>query len=390
MRKWAKVSGPPVSLARLTLMLTTLGQQIAFMISQDIFSTTGLCHKCGLTIPGEAKTCGNKVYWDCTKCKARTSNRFGSVLYRCKMRLNNWILLAYCFTERNRTYAQTINEASLPMEGYQDRTLSSRTVLRWFRFFRSLCRKDYWENKVKIGGAGTIIEGDESMFGKMKFGKGFSVNRRRAWVFGMVCRLTGRLFLYVCPQDEAGKYKRTKKALYPMILGNVVLGSSLYTDGWRAYRRLPQLGYRHTWINHDLHFCDPTDETINTNMIEGAWRQVKKWLPQSGPYNLQEYLDLFLWFHEQKIAGKKPFWRLMELVAANNSYEAVEAAQGDMEANVFGERFEEDKDDKDEEEEEYVSDAETDHYWYDCLYCKEIWLEEERRDVHMITCKERL
>ena len=78
----------------------------------------------------------------------------------------NWVLLAYCFTEIHRTHASTVNEASLPQEGYVDRTQSTRTILRWFRYFRMLCRDDFKKNKSKIGGEGSILEGDESLFGQ--------------------------------------------------------------------------------------------------------------------------------------------------------------------------------------------------------------------------------
>ena len=52
-----------------------------------------------------------------------TSCRYGTVLYHNKMKIKNWVLLAYCFTERHRTHASTVNEVSLPKEGYVDRTL---------------------------------------------------------------------------------------------------------------------------------------------------------------------------------------------------------------------------------------------------------------------------
>ena len=126
----------------------------------------------------------------------------------------------------------------------------------------------------------------------MKYGRGAKKSRRRAWVFGMIERTTKRLFLYVCPRDGEGKYKRTRRALIPMILANVEPGSVLYTDGWRAYRRLNEYGYQHHWVNHDLYYCDPSDPSINTNMIEGLWAQIKRWLPRAGSYNLTEYLDL--------------------------------------------------------------------------------------------------
>ena len=59
----------------------------------------------------------------------------------------------------------------------------------------------------------------------MKYGRGAKKSQRRAWVFGMIERTTKRLFLYVCPRDGAGKYKRTRRALIPMILANVEPGS---------------------------------------------------------------------------------------------------------------------------------------------------------------------
>ena len=37
---------------------------------------------------------------------------------------------------------------------------------------------------------------------------------------------------------------------------------------WRAYRRLPEYGFQHKWINHDLYYCDPEDKSLNTNRIE--------------------------------------------------------------------------------------------------------------------------
>ena len=59
----------------------------------------------------------------------------------------------------------------------------------------------------------------------MKYGRGDGSKRRRAWVFGMVCRQTGRMFAMVCPRDEGGKYKRTKAALWPIVQANVIVGT---------------------------------------------------------------------------------------------------------------------------------------------------------------------
>ena len=119
-KRWPLVEGPPISVGRLVLMLTTV----------------------------------------------MTSCRYGTVLYQSKMKIKNWVLLAYCFTERHQAHASTVNEASLPQEGYVDRTLSTRTILRWFRYFRMLCRDDFKKNKSKIGGEGYILGDGESLFGQ--------------------------------------------------------------------------------------------------------------------------------------------------------------------------------------------------------------------------------
>ena len=44
---------------------------------------------------------GKQRFWICKKCKAVTTTRFGTVLYKSKMKLKNWILLAFCFTVKH-------------------------------------------------------------------------------------------------------------------------------------------------------------------------------------------------------------------------------------------------------------------------------------------------
>ena len=40
-------------------------------------------------------------------------------------------------------------------------------------------------------------------------------------------RQTKRIFVRVCPRDKQGNFKRTKPALYPIILANVELGTTV-------------------------------------------------------------------------------------------------------------------------------------------------------------------
>ena len=93
-RKWPLVEGPPISVGRLVLMLTTLGEQLLFLMQHDIISPTGVCHKCLQVITGEWIAKGNWRYWKCLDCKVVTSCRFGTVLYKSKLKIKNWVLLA--------------------------------------------------------------------------------------------------------------------------------------------------------------------------------------------------------------------------------------------------------------------------------------------------------
>ena len=112
-------------------------------------------------------------------------------------------------------------------------------------------------------------------------------------------------------------------------------------------------------------------------MIEGLWAQIKRWLPRAGSYNLTEYLDLFQWFYQQKLNGKNPFWRLLELMRK-------------LILDIDGEDGDDDEEEAEgEQEDEYESDEEE-HYWYDCPWCKEIWFQEKSRDDHMVICSQRI
>ena len=57
--------GPPISIVRLVLMLTTVGQQYLFLQQHDIIPSTGVCHKCHQVILGSPIVKGNERFWNC-------------------------------------------------------------------------------------------------------------------------------------------------------------------------------------------------------------------------------------------------------------------------------------------------------------------------------------
>ena len=196
------------------------------------------------------------------------------------------------------------------------------------------------------------------------------------------------------------RQQQTKKALWPIIQANVIPGTTIYSDGWRAYRKLPSIGYPHRWIDHSKHYVDPTDRSLHTNMIEGFWGCFKRWLPSSGPYNLEQYLDLFLWFTNLKIQGINPFWRLVELVQKNNSVEVMKKALGvKPEAEGFEYIEEEAELDAAEMAQLYdpndniesgseTSDASSEIVNFSCPFCQKVFEEKEDVTEHVNDCDE--
>ena len=96
-----------VSVGSLALMLTTVGRQVAFLMDHDILPKTGECGKCKNLLKGDHQVKENVRFWTCHSFKTTTSIRFDTVLYRSNVKNLNFILLAFCFTQRNWTFDQS-------------------------------------------------------------------------------------------------------------------------------------------------------------------------------------------------------------------------------------------------------------------------------------------
>ncbi|GFS82318.1 hypothetical protein TNCV_3340381 [Trichonephila clavipes] len=58
----------------------------------------------------------------------------------------------------------------------KDVRVNKNTVVDWYMFCREVCMVEGLKESEPLGGEGKIVEIDESMFGKMKYGKGKPVN----------------------------------------------------------------------------------------------------------------------------------------------------------------------------------------------------------------------
>lgn len=91
----------------------------------------------------------------------------------------------------------------------------------------------------------------------------------------MIERESNRLLLFPV-------HDRSEETLVTIIKKYVAPGTTIYSDGWSAYKNLKKYGYEHFTVIHKDEFkavyVNPeTKETreVHTNQIEGAWAHAK-------------------------------------------------------------------------------------------------------------------
>ncbi|GFU23570.1 putative transposase-like protein [Trichonephila clavipes] len=167
----------------------------------------------------------------------------------------------------------------------KDARVNKNTVVDWYMFCREVCMAAVLKESEPLGGEGKIVEIDESMFGKMKYGKGKPANGQ--WVFGGVERNSNKCFFRVVPN-------RTKEELLSVIK---VPGSVIISDCWKAYDCLSHEGYQHLRVNNSLTFKDP-ETGAHTNSIEGTLSAIKRSLWNHAAHvegEFDHYLAEYMW-----------------------------------------------------------------------------------------------
>ena len=160
------------------------------------------------------------------------------------------------------------------------------TINRYYMIFRIAIALHQQEEFRRFVG---LIELDESYFGARRV-RGFHGKLKRGRgtlkqpVFGIFER-NGRVYTEIVPNCK-------KKTLQAVILGKVDIHSILFSDGWRGYNGLVDVGYdKHFRVNHgENEFAK--NKTIHINGIESFWSFTKRRL---GKFNgVKEYFYMHL------------------------------------------------------------------------------------------------
>lgn len=140
-------------------------------------------------------------------------------------------------------------------------------------------------------------ESDETYVGGSWKNKAIHIRRRgskrgrgtsKQAVFGIMQREPQRVRIW---QVKNSKGRTT----VPIIRLVVCMGSRIYTDGHKGYRRLPRYGYFHEWVDHEAGEYVRGD--IHTQTIDGYWGLLKTHLDSIGGIR-KNRLHLFIGEHQ--------------------------------------------------------------------------------------------
>lgn len=200
----------------------------------------------------------DNFHWRCPirGCQTRIGIRKGSFFERSRLPLQQIVLFIHYWS-----IELSIKQLVLEI-GW-----SKVTVIDWCNMLREICEHHLMNNIRMIGGQNIIVEIDESKFFHRKYHRGEW--HEGFWVFGMVERgnSASAIAMPVANRDAA--------TLIPLIANRVLPHTTIFSDQWRSYGALNQLGYDHQTVNHSLHFRDPVTG-VHTNTIEGMWSSVKQ------------------------------------------------------------------------------------------------------------------
>lgn len=187
-------------------------------------------------------------------------------------------------------------------------SLNRNTINRWYGIFRQVIYEYQMEQKNQLYGS---IEVDESYFGakrqrgyhgKLKRGRG----TLKQPVFGIFER-EGRVYTEIVPDCTA-------KSLQAIILGKVSPDSVIYSDGWRGYNGLVDVGYaKHFRVNHSKN--EFAHGKCHINGIESFWSFTKRRLAKFNGVtkNFELHLKECEWRWNQDVSDlQRQLWNLIK------------------------------------------------------------------------------
>jgi transposase len=212
---------------------------------------------------------GRKSY-ACDFCGYQISPTAGTIFHKSSTALTTWFYVIYLMAQtRGGISAKQIQ---------RETGVTYKTAWRMCKQIRTCLEENYdpFTGEVEI---------DESYFGGKQRGKRGRGSENKTPVLGIVER-KGKVEARTVPNVKG-------RTILPLVSQNVTKEAMVYTDEFRVYDALPEMGYRHAAVPHaeKIYVLGNT----HTNTIEGFWSNCKNGI--RGVYHavsskyLQHYLN---------------------------------------------------------------------------------------------------
>ena len=210
---------------------------------------------------------GGGARYRCKGCQRHFSLRTGTVFERSRLPLTKWVLAIGLF------------RVGISARGLaRELMVSVRIAWALLHRLRDVVKSDVLARKLR-----GRIEVDETYIGGRHKGRRGRGAAHKTIVVGLKVR-GGRVRSLVVPSVAT-------RDLHAILKAHVAKGARLYTDEFKSYRRLRQLGFRHRRVKHAQRFVRGQSHTQG---IEGHWGHIKPTLVARhrsvSPQHLPRYL----------------------------------------------------------------------------------------------------
>lgn len=263
---------------------------IGWLRNHGLLARVMQCTKCGgPTRQSVLRSNIDRTVWRCEHrpCRHKINIRSGSFFQGSHLTLKELTQIIYLWSQGLNVTDVTIHVK-----------VTGESVVQWFQYLRDLCSWDLINNPRPIGGAGHIVAIDESLMARRKRGNAQGRPVREKWVFGGVDLRTKEFFMEFVERRDAA-------TLVPIIMRNILPGTTIWSDEWRAYGNLGNIAnYQHQRVNHSLHYVDPVTG-VHTNNIEARWNACKLTFRRKCGVLRRHYpshLDEYMWRKRREVS----------------------------------------------------------------------------------------
>lgn len=240
------------------------------------------CVSCGISGAKYYRVKSRKCY-ECGECGHQLYPLAGTVMHGTNTKLTLWFFAIYLFASSKNGVSAKELERQLGV--------TYKTAWKMGHLIRVLMGS----NEEPLKG---IVQIDETLFGgKAKGGKRGWGAAKKTCLFGMMER-DGRVKVLAVPN-------RRTETLIPIITANINPGTTVHSDEYKGYGRLPDYGYGHESVIHSKFQWKNGD--CHTNSIEGYWSNLKKSIfgtyTYVSPRHLQSYINEFDFRHNNRKEG---------------------------------------------------------------------------------------